>query len=60
MRKKTLTRQVGVLFTEEAYNKLTRLTDAKEVPISKYIRMIVTGYLDHLEIKGGARNDASK
>jgi len=51
MRKKTLTRQIGVLFTDETYNKLTRLTDAKEVPISKYIRMLVTSYLNHVDSK---------
>ena len=53
MRKKTLTRQIGVLFTDESYKKLTRLTDAKEIPISKCIRKIVTSYLNFLEKQEG-------
>jgi len=52
MRKKSLTQHVGVLFDEGTHEKILRITDAKEIPISKYIRLIVTGYLDQLEKHG--------
>ncbi len=41
MRKKKLTKHVGVLFTDEIYNKIVKITDAKEIPLSQYIREIV-------------------
>ena len=41
MRKKKLTRHVGVLFTDEIYNKIVEITDVKEIPLSQYIREIV-------------------
>ena len=58
MRKKTLTRQIGVLLTDETYNKLTRLTDIREIPISEFIRKMTITYLDHIERKGGLENDS--
>ena len=41
MRKKILTRQVGVLFSDEVYKQLIQLTDDKEVSLSQFIREIV-------------------
>lgn len=41
MRKKTLKKHVGVLFTDEIYSKIVEITDAKEIPLSQYIREIV-------------------
>jgi hypothetical protein len=56
MRKKTLTRQIGVLLTAETYNKLTRLTDIREIPISEFIRKIVLSFLEYQDRKGGTKN----
>ena len=52
MRKKSLIKHVGVLFDDETHQRIIRITDAKEIPISKYLRLIVTGYLDQLERHG--------
>jgi len=41
MRKKNYKKHVGVLFTDEIYNKVVEITDAKEIPLSQYIREIV-------------------
>ena len=41
MRKKTLTRQVGVLFSEDTYSELIRITDQIEISLSEFIRRIV-------------------
>lgn len=41
MRKKILTRQVGVLFSDDVYKQLVQLTDDKEVSLSQFIREIV-------------------
>ena len=41
MRKKILTRQVGVLFSDEVYKQLIQLTDDKEVSLSQFIREFV-------------------
>ncbi len=41
MRKKTLKKHVGVLFTDEIYSKIVEITDAREIPLSQYIREIV-------------------
>ena len=57
MKKKTLTRQIGVLFTDEIYNKLTQITDSREEPISAFIRKIVLSYLEYHGRKGGSKND---
>ena len=46
MRKKSLTRQIGVLFTDESYAKLIRLTDAQETTMSEFIRQIVESKLN--------------
>ncbi len=41
MRKKRYSKHVGVLFTNEIYSKIVEITDAKEIPLSQYIREIV-------------------
>ena len=47
MRKKILTRQVGVLFSDEIYKKLIQLTNAEEVSLSEFIREIVEDRLTY-------------
>jgi predicted DNA-binding protein len=41
MRKRIFTRTVGVMLSEETYQKLVAITDAQEVTISSYIRNLV-------------------
>ena len=41
MRKKIYTRQVGVLFSENTYKELIRITDEIETSVSEFIRSIV-------------------
>ena len=43
MRKKILTKQVGVLFSRETYAELIRITDEIEISVSEFIRKIVEG-----------------
>jgi hypothetical protein len=61
MRKRSLTKQVGVLFTDEAYDKLVRITDIQEIPISKFIRQIVEANLNSADNQtdGSARVGSS-
>ena len=49
MRKRLYTRNVGVLFSEESYQKLVNITDELEVTISKYIRDLVLNQLKEKE-----------
>ena len=60
MRKRSLTRQVGVLFTEDAYDKLIRITDIQEVPVSKFIRQIVDEKINEIDNEEDISNDASE
>ena len=41
MRKKVYTRQIGVLFSENIYQELIRITDEVEISVSEFIRQIV-------------------
>jgi predicted CopG family antitoxin len=41
MRKRTLTRQVGVMFSEETYQQLIKVTNEKEISLSQFIRDLV-------------------
>ncbi len=41
MRKRKLTRQVGVLFSEDTYAELISITDEIEISVSEFIRKIV-------------------
>ena len=46
MRKKKYSRNVGVMFDEETYQKLVSITDEKEITISEFIRGIVQDNLN--------------
>ena len=54
MRKKNYTKHIGVLFTDEIYNKIVEITDAEEMPLSQYIREIVEEKINQSE--GGDEN----
>jgi predicted CopG family antitoxin len=41
MRKRVLTKQVGVIFSEEVYQQLIKVTDKLEISISQFIREII-------------------
>jgi predicted CopG family antitoxin len=47
MRKKSFTRQVGVLFSEDTYDELIRITDEIEISVSEFIRRIVEEKINH-------------
>ena len=49
MRKKKLTKHVGVLFTDETYDLLVKVTDKKEVSLSEFIREIIEYELWQIE-----------
>jgi hypothetical protein len=51
MRKKRLSRNVGVLLDEVTYQKLVKATDEKEITMSKFIREVVVEKLNP-EAKG--------
>lgn len=42
MRKRIYTRNIGILLTEDSYQQLTDTTDRLEVPISEFIRDLIT------------------
>ena len=41
MRKRTLTRQIGVMLSEETYQQLIKVTNEKEISLSQFIRDVV-------------------
>ena len=49
MRKKRYSKHVGVLFTDETYDKIVEQTDTKEIPLSQYIREIVEDKMNKSE-----------
>ncbi|WP_161807234.1 hypothetical protein [Desulfatitalea tepidiphila] len=49
MRKKFYTRNVGVLLTEDSYQRLVDITDNLEVTISAYIRDLLQKEIDQKE-----------
>jgi predicted DNA-binding protein len=49
MRKKNYTELIGVLLTDEMYNKIVQITDAKEIPLSQFIREIVEEKINQSE-----------
>jgi hypothetical protein len=51
MRKRLYTRNVGVLLTDDDYQKLVNITDELQVTISKYIRDLVLNELREKENK---------
>ena len=49
MRKKFYTRNVGVMLTEQCYQRLVDITDDLEVTVSKYIRDLLQKEIDQKE-----------
>ena len=52
MRKKKYTNYVGVLFDDETYSKLARITDKAEVSLSEFVRTVVEADLKNLNEEG--------
>ena len=46
MRKKTYTKNVAVLLSDEQYDRLLWITDQFEMPLSEFIRMAVDEKMD--------------
>ena len=55
MRMKHYTRHVGILLAEESYQKLIRITDKVELPISEFVRDIIDAELDQIKEKGDVK-----
>ena len=51
MRKRSLTRQVGVVMTDEMYDLLIKITDQMEVPVSEFIRGILVDTLRRIWVE---------
>ena len=49
MRKRKLTRQIGVLFPEQSYNQLIQLTNQMELSVSECVRNMVERCLSQME-----------
>ena len=61
MRKRRLTRQIGVMISEETYQTLISITDQLEISISEFIRKMVEEKVKHSNVdknypKGGNLN----
>jgi predicted CopG family antitoxin len=41
MRKKKYTNYIGVLFDDETYNNLVRITDEAELSLSEFVRTVI-------------------
>ena len=52
MRKKKYTKHVGVLFADETYDLLVKITDKKEVSLSEFIRTTIEQKLWKIEKEG--------
>jgi hypothetical protein len=52
MRKKRYSKHVGVLFTDETYDLLVKITDKKEVSLSEFIRTTIEQILWKIEEEG--------
>jgi hypothetical protein len=48
MRKKNYTSYIGVLFDDETYRKVLRITDKAEVSLSEFVRTVVEANLKNL------------
>jgi predicted CopG family antitoxin len=59
MRKKSFTRQVGVLFSEETYENLIQITDEIEISVSEFIRRIIEENINQWK-KEGNKNELSR
>ena len=58
MRKRRLTRQIGVMISEETYQTLISITDQLEISISELIRKMIEEKVNHSNVdkkypKGG-------
>jgi predicted DNA-binding protein len=56
MRKKHYKNHVGILISDKTYQKLIRVTDEAEEPISKFVREIIEDRLDKIKEKGELDN----
>ena len=52
MRKKKYTSYIGVLFDNETYSTLLRITDKAEVSLSEFVRTIVEDKLKNIDEEG--------
>ena len=59
MRKKTFTRQVGVLFSEDTYAELIRITDEIEISFSEFIRRIVEEKINKSKKEGKCNEESN-
>ena len=59
MRKKTFTRQVGVLFSEVTYAELIRITDEIEISFSEFIRRIVEEKINKSKKEGKCNEESN-
>jgi predicted DNA-binding protein len=55
MRKRVLKNQVGVVLSEETHQRLIKITDNLEIPISKFIREIIEEKI--YQFKGEENNE---
>ena len=49
MRKKSLTRNIGVLLTEELYQRVVNITNDREITLSEFIRTLIERECQHVE-----------
>jgi predicted CopG family antitoxin len=49
MRKRKYSKNVGVLLTDDIYEKLVQVTNKKEIPMSEYIRMLIENKINREE-----------
>ena len=49
MRKKKYVRTIGVMLTEDVYQRLVHVTNEEEIPISEYIRKLVEVKINEME-----------
>jgi len=52
MRKRKLTRQIGVMLTEETYQTLISITNKLEISSSEFIRELIEDKLKKIKEKG--------
>jgi len=50
MRKRRLTKQIGVMLTEETYQTLISITDQLEISISELIRKMIEEKVNHSNV----------
>ena len=53
MRKRVLTKQVGVVLSEETYQQLIKRTDQQELPASQFIRELLEERLQSMKGEQG-------